>query len=414
MKEVYMDYAASAPVWPSVVEAMSSVSDGNPSSPHSVGEKARKELDAARKELAAEICAKAGEVIFTSGATESNNLALRGVFREEVGNGKNDQVEGIGFGGRGKVIVSAVEHASVWEVAQDLGVEVVVVGVDSEGKVKMGELRKLVDNETLLVSVQHANNEFGTVQPIEEIGALCKEKGVLFHVDAAQTFGKLEIDVGRMGIDLLSASAHKIGGPKGVGFLFVRDGLELAPVLVGGGQEKGLRSGTENVAGAVGFAKALEEQLKLDMDFVRGLRDRLLEGLEKLGGKLVGSRECCSEGQPAAAEIRRKNDQVVDCDRKCGIGGERLWNNVMVGFAGVDGEDLVMRLSEKGVMCGTGSACSSRKGDGRVLGALGLSEKEAGEVVRFSLGAEHTEGDVQFVLEKVGEIVKLQGLNHSS
>ena len=377
-----MDYAASAPLAEGVAEAMAAVRDGNPSSIHAVGEEARKRLDSAREVLAKEIGAKSSEVVFTSGATESNNLALKGVVQAGGNNMEDDRVGGNGLRGcsagkRKKIIVSAVEHASVWEPVQRLqeeGVEVGVVGVDSGGRVDLDSLRGMVDEETLLVSVQHANNEFGSIQGIAEIGKLCRSKGVLFHVDAAQTFGKLAIDVGKMGVDLLSASAHKIGGPKGVGLLFVKDGVSLNPVLAGGGQEKGLRSGTENVAGAVGFAAALKEQKKVDITKVKMLRDLLLEGLEGLGGKLVGSRE------------------------------GRLWNIVQVVFADKDGEEVVMRLSEKGVMAGTGSACSSRKEDGRVLKNVGLSDVEVGGVVRFSLGAGNSEVDVDFVLASVKEI----------
>lgn len=347
MKALYLDAASTTPVFPSVVQAMKSLfieRYGNPSSPHAMGDDALKTLTHARTLLAKEINARPHEVIFTSGATESNNLALFGLAH----NAKKK-----------KIIMSAIEHASIREPCEYLrswGYTIVTLPVNAHGFIDLPRLEKEIDSDTFLVSIMHANNVVGTLQDIASIGALCRKKGVVFHTDAAQSFGKLKIDVRAMQIDLLSASAHKIGGPKGIGLLYVREGLSLGPVQFGGGQERGVRSGTENVAGAVGFSKALEEVKKKDWTRISRCRDALMNELEKIGGVINGSRIY------------------------------RLANNVHVSFPGVDADMLVTRLSHKGIYVSTGSACESRgEKDDHVLRALGLGKKEIEGSIRISL-----------------------------
>jgi len=280
---------------------------------------------------------------------------------------------------RNKILVSAIEHPAVLEVAVALrkeGYEVKRIPVDKEGILKMEELEKELDSGVLLVSVMHVNNEIGVVQDLAQIGAMCKEKGAIFHTDAVQSFGKEKIDVEKMGIDLLSTSAHKIGGPKGIGFLYKKDGVKLSPIIYGGGQENGARSGTENVPGIVGFAKALELQGKVDKEKIEKMRDKLISGLEKLGGKINGSKK------------------------------QRIAGNVHVSFPGLEGDSLVLFLSEKGIMASTGSACSSKnKEESSVLKALGLNKKELSGSLRFTLGPEVKDKDIDYVLQELGRIL---------
>lgn len=368
MKEIYLDNAATTKVYPEVVREMSGVmrdSYGNPSSIHAVGEKAEKKMNDARKKIAKEIGAKAGEIVFVGSGTEADNLAVRGVV----------DISGVG---KRKIVISAIEHDAIWESANSLkGYEVVVVGVDSGGRIDLKKLEKEIDGNTALVSIIHANNEIGVVQDLKKIGGICKKKGVYFHTDAVQSFGKLKIDVGMTGIDLLSGSAHKIGGPKGVGFLYVKDGLKIGSVIHGGGQEKGIRSGTENVAGIVGFAKALEIVRKVNKKKIEKLRDRLIDGLEKIGGKINGDRV------------------------------KRLYNNVNVSFEGVEGDSVVMFLSSKGIMCSSGSACSAKLGkESRVLKAIGLGKGEIKGALRFSLNEDVDEKDIDYVIKEVEKTVR--------
>jgi len=367
-KEIYLDNAATTRVYPAVVREIEKVlvrNYGNPSSIHAVGERAEKKVMEARKEIAREIGARAGEIVFVGSGTEADNLALKGVA-DASGPRKK------------KIVISAIEHDAVWESAAALkGYEIVVIGVDREGKLDLKRLKKEIDRETVLVSVIHANNEIGTVQDLKEIGKICRKKGVYFHTDAVQSFGKLKIDVEKMKIDLLSGSAHKIGGPKGIGFLYVRRGVKINPIMFGGGQEKGLRSGTENVAGIVGFAKALKIIKKVRKKNIERLRDRLIDGLERTGGRINGSRE------------------------------ERLYNNVNVSFSEVEGDDVVMFLSQRGIMCSTGSACSAKnKKESRVLRAIGLKKGEVKGALRFSLNEDVSARDVDYIVKEVERVVK--------
>ena len=363
MKPLYLDAASTTPVFPAVVKAMMpffSQTYGNPSSPHTLGEQALKALNDARTRLARELHAKPQEIIFTSGATESNNLALFGLAHHSK---------------KKKIIVSSIEHASMrapCDYLRSWGYTIVTLPVNSEGFVDCARLEKEIDDATLLVSVMHANNVVGTLQDIGTIGKLCRKKNILFHTDAAQSFGKHAIDVRAMNVDLLSASAHKIGGPKGVGLLYVREGINLGTVMFGGGQERGIRSGTENVAGAVGFATAIAEVKKKDWKKISRCRDTLMQELEKMGGVVNGSRVY------------------------------RLANNVHVSFPPVDSEMLVTRLSQKGIYVSTGSACESR-GDKEdyVLRALGLGKKEIEGSIRISLWDALSQNEIKQTVNKI-------------
>lgn len=355
---IYLDNNSTTAVNPGVVKAMGKVGYGNPSSSHDLGEEALKSMNDAGDVLAREIGCKAWELVFTSGATEANNLAVFGVARS---------------GKKKKIIISAIEHASVYEPCMALkkeGFQIVEIRVGKNGILDMEKLEKEIDSKTGLVSIIHGHNEIGVLQDIGKIGKICKRKGVLFHTDAVQSFGKEKIDVRKMGIDLLSASAHKIGGPKGSGFLYVKEGIKLKPLIYGGGQERGLRGGTENVSGIVGFAEALKEIKKVNWDKVSRVRDYLISGLEKIGGKINGS---------------------VD---------RRLAGNVNVSFPGKNSEMLVISLSQKGIMCSARSACSEKdKKENRILKALGISEKDRKGTLRFGLNEKIGKREIDIILK---------------
>jgi len=353
MKPIYLDNAATTPVYPAVVNAMQPYFTrifGNPSSPHALGEAAQKEMQDARRMLAKGIGAQPWEIVFTSGGTEANNLAIQGITRTTRTNSA-----------RKKIIISAIEHSSVWEPVELLknqGYKTVIVPVTREGIVKYDVLEHEIDANTLLVSIMYINNEIGTIQDIARIGALCHAKGAYFHTDAVQSFGKLPIDVKKFNIDLMSASAHKIGGSKGIGLLYIRENIPLQPLIVGGEQEKGIRGGTENVAGIVGFAKANEITKKLPVAKVKSSRDKLLQELEKLGGIPNTPHEQC------------------------------IYTAINIHFPNVDADLLVMKLSHLGVYCSTRSAClSKQKEENRILGALGLSKSIQKSSLRLTLHA---------------------------
>ena len=348
MKPIYLDNAATTPAYPEVIIAMQPYFTkiyGNPSSPHALGETAQKAMQDARRMLAKEIGAQPWEIVFTSGGTEANNLVISGITRAASA--------------KKKIIISAIEHSSVWEPVELLknkGYTVIIVPVTSRGIVKYDVLEREIDAKTLLVSIMHVNNEIGTIQDIVRIGTLCHAKGAYFHTDAVQSFGKLPIDVKKSNIDFLSASAHKIGGPKGVGLFYVRENLSIQPLIVGGGQERGVRGGTENVAGIVGFAKANEITKKLPVMKVKISRDNLLQELEKLGGIPNSSREQC------------------------------IYTTINIHFPSVDADLLVMKLSHLGVYCSTRSAClSKQKKENRILSALELSKAVQKSSLRLTL-----------------------------
>ncbi len=366
---LYLDNAASEKVDRRVADAMQKYfldEYGNASSVHEIGENARKAVEASRKSIANYIDAKPEEIIFVSGGTEANNLALQGVA--------------LANSSKKKVIVSAIEHASVLEVCEFMknkGYDIVKIPTDKYGIIDIAGLEKEIDSDTLLVSIMHVNNEIGVVQDIKKIGELCRRKGVYFHSDCVQSIGKEKIDVVKMGIDLLSASAHKTGGPKGIGFLYVKNGVKIKPIIYGGGQERGLRSGTENVPGIVGFAKALELASKINKNKVEAIRDKLINGLRKISGRINGSIE------------------------------NRIYNNVNVSFPGIDGETLVLFLSHKGIYTSTGSACSSRMSkESHVLKSLGLNEKEIKGSLRLTIGEDVNEKDIDYIIDEISKVVK--------
>jgi len=368
-KIIYLDNAATTKVYPEVAEEMKKYLTeeyGNPSSIHSLGDRAAEAIKIAREKIAKEIGAKPWEIIFTSSGTEANNLVINGL--------------GIANPKKKKIIISSIEHPSVSEACKFLlkwGYKIVEIPVDKEGIVDLKRLEKEIDDQTLLVSVMHVNNEIGTMQDIKRIGEICKQKRVYFHTDAVQSFAKLNIDVSNMKIDLLSASGHKIGGPKGIGFLYIGEGIKISPIAVGGGQERGFRSGTENVPGIMGLAKALELAKKVNKDKIIKLRYALIFELEKIGGKINGSKT------------------------------KRIYNNVNVSFSGIEGDTAVVYLSEKGIICSTGSACKSKQlKESHVLAALGLTKKEISGSLRFTLNEDISEKDINYIVSEVDKVVK--------
>jgi len=370
-----MDYAATTPVDPRVVKAMLpylSKKFGNTMSLHSFGQEAKQALEESREVVANLMGAKPNEIIFTSSATESNNLALKGIAFANKEKGRH-------------IIISQIEHPCIMESARWLetqGFEVTRLKVDKYGLVDPEDVKKAIKKNTILVLIMHANNEIGTIEPIEEIGRICKERGVYFHTDAAQTFGKIPIDVNKMNIDLLTASSHKMYGPKGVAALFVREGTKIEPLIHGGGHEAGLRSSTVNVSAIVGLAKACEickKEMKKEGQRLIKLRDKLIKGiLEKIPDSHLN-------GHP-------KN---------------RLPNNANFWFSFVEGESMVIQLDLLGIAASTGSACSSAKLEpSHVLLAIGLKPQEAHGSLRLSLGRWTTEKEIDYVLEVLPEVVK--------
>lgn len=360
---IYLDYNATTPVDRAVLEAMLpyfAENFGNASSIHSSGQRGRSAVDAARDSVAALIGAKPAEVVFTSGGTEADNLALLGSVMASNQSRKH-------------VITTAIEHHAVLNAAQALekqGIEVTYVSVGSGGVVDPQDIRRALRPETILISVMHANNELGTIQGIGEIGRIAAEADVYFHCDAVQSAGKMPLDVNRLGVDLLSVSAHKIYGPKGVGALYVRTGTPLEPQFHGGHHERDRRPGTENVPGIVGFGKAAElAKMNCETDAVRlgVFRDRLEEMLTGSLGSVY-----------------------VNGDR-----GRRVANTTNLAFAGAGGEALVIALDLQGISCSTGAACSSGAVEpSHVLLAIGLTADEARSSLRFSVGRATTSDEI--------------------
>jgi len=373
MKKVYFDYAATTPVDPKVVEAIKPFlidKFGNPASMHSFGLDAESALIRSRKTIASFINAKTDEVIFTSSATESNNLAIKGVAWAKA---------------KGHILISGIEHDCVIESAKWLkkqGYKVDFVPVNKFGLIDPQVVASMIKKDTILVSIMHANNEIGTIQSIAEIGRICKKNSIVFHVDAAQTMGKELIDVKKMNIDLLTGSSHKIYGPKGVGMLYVKNGVLLTPLIHGGGQEQGLRSSTVNVAGIVGFAKAIElvkKQMKKENKRLIKLRDKIITKVLK----------------------------TIPNSYLNGHPKKRLANNINLRFDFIEGESLLLRLSNKGIAVSTGSACSSPKlVPSHVLLAIGLRPEQAHGSIRISLGRRTTEKEVDYFLSVLPKIVK--------
>ncbi|HEY8758221.1 MAG TPA: cysteine desulfurase family protein [Candidatus Limnocylindria bacterium] len=375
MRRVYLDHAATTPVDPEVAELMAKVLrdvPGNPSSIYAEGRLARALVDRAREEVAQAIGAEPAEIVFTSGGTEADNLALRGVLKAREG-----EADGI--------VTTAIEHHAVLDTAHDLEAHgqarVSVIGVDRDGRVAPADVQAALDARTAIVSVMHGNNEIGTLQPIADIGAICRDRGVTFHSDAVQTVGALEIDVRAIPVDLLSVNAHKFYGPKGVGALYVRRGTRIATVQTGGGQEQGRRTGTENVAGVVGLGAAMRiATAKRAAESARQtrLRDALIAGIRS-----------------------RIPDATLT-----GHPTERLPNNASFCFSGTQGEALVVSLDLEGFSASSGSACTSGNTDpSHVLLALGLERDLAQGSLRLTLGRSTTDDDIAALLDALPPIV---------
>jgi cysteine desulfurase len=382
LKLIYLDYAATTPVDKRFLKEMLpylSEEFGNSMSLHSFGQTAKLALENSRQVLAEIINAKPNEIIFTGSATESNNTVLKGIaFIKKSGH----------------IIISSIEHPCIIESAKWLekqgfsaqggpasGWEITKLPVDKFGMVNPEDVKKAIKENTILVSVMHASNEIGTIQPIAEIGKICKDAGVLFHTDASQSFGKEPIDVEKMNIDLLTASAHKIYGPKGVGLLYIRQGTRIEPLLHGGGQENGVRGSTVNVAGIVGFAKAAElckKEMKKEANRQTVLRNYLIKNVLKIKNSYLN-------GHPT----------------------NRLANNANFSFDFVEGESLLMQLDMEGISCSTGSACSSFKLEpSHVLLATGLKPEQAHGSLRVSLGRFTTKKDIEKIIKVLPKIVE--------
>lgn len=375
MKRVYLDHAATTPVDPEVAEAMARVlaqTHGNPSSVYAEGREARALVDRARDEVAAALGAGPAEIVFTGGGTESDNLALRGTFIARKGDGD-------------RIVTTAIEHHAVLDTAHALAAQaharITVLPVDRDGRVSADEIARAIDPGTVLVSVMHGNNEIGTLQPIAEIGRVCRERGVTFHSDAVQTVGALPFDVGQIPVDLVSVNAHKFYGPKGVGALYVRQGTRLATLQTGGGQERGRRTGTENVAGIVGLGVAMRlAQAHRDTESARQatLRDRLIDGVQA-----------------------RIPDSILT-----GHPLHRLPNNASFCFPGTQGEALVVSLDLAGFAVSSGSACTSGNTEpSHVITALGLDRATAQGSLRLTVGRGTTAADIDALLDALPPIV---------
>lgn len=381
-KRIYFDYAATTPIDPRVVKIMTSFLQkgfGNTMSIHSFGQEAKYALEESREEVASLIGANPSEIIFTSSATESNNLVLKGIAFANKNKGNH-------------IIISQIEHPCIMETAKWLetqGFKVTRIGVDKYGLVKIADIKKAIKKETLLVSIIHASNEIGTIQPIKEIGKVIKKfnirypkSKIYFHTDCAQSFGKIEINVNEMNIDLLTASSHKMYGPKGVACLYVRRGTKIEPILHGGGQEFGLRSSTVNVPAIVGFAKACKickKIMKKEAKRLTKLRDKLIKGVLK----------------------------KIDRSYLNGHPKKRLPNNANFWFEFVEGESLVIQLDLLGIAASTGSACSSAKMEpSHVLLAIGLKPHQAHGSLRITLGRWTKEKDINYFLKVLPPAIK--------
>jgi len=390
MTRVYLDHNATTPVEPSVLDAMLpylSGEFGNAASIHTFGQRARAAVETAREQVAALIGARPQEIVFTSGGTEADNHAIFGTVAAPVSwpavpskNPLDDLERRFSIAHLKHVITSNIEHEAVLNTCQELakrGVAVTYLPVDREGLISPDQLRRAIRKETVLITVMHANNELGTVQPLEDIGRIAVEADVYFHTDAVQSAGKLAIDVNALHLDLLALSGHKFYAPKGIGALYIRGGTRLQQLLYGGHHQRGFRPGTENVAGIVGLGKAAEmarKSLGEDAARISALRNQLEEGL-----------------------LLR-----VPHSRANGARAPRTPNTSNITFPGIEGEALVIALDLKGLACSTGAACSSGAVEpSHVLTAIGLTPDEARASLRFSLGRHTTPADIQFALEVV-------------
>jgi cysteine desulfurase len=372
-KEIYLDHASTTYLDEEVFKEMEpyfSKNYGNPGSLHYKGLESKEALDMSREKVAKLVGSDVEELVFTSGGTESINLAIKGVALTK---------------GKGHIITTTVEHPAVLETCRFLekkGFKVTYLDVDKDGIVSVKEVEKALRKDTILVSIIYANNEIGTINPVAKIGRVLRKKGILFHTDACQAGGALNINVKDLDVDLMTLNGSKIYGPKGIGLLYVKKGVKLEPLIHGGGQENGLISGTENIPGIIGFAKALElGQQKREEENGRlvELRDRLVTGvLEKISKTFLN-------GHPT----------------------ERLPNNANISFLDVEGESILLHLNEKEIYVSTGSACSSKELEiSHVLNAIGLKADAAHGSIRFSLGKRTTKGDIDYVLKVLPGIIE--------
>ncbi|MDR3063203.1 MAG: cysteine desulfurase NifS [Methanobrevibacter sp.] len=378
---MYLDHAATTPVRDEVVKEMEPYFIkyfGNPSTYYKIGREAKKAMEKARVQVAELIGAKPEEIIFTNGGTESDNVAIKGIAFKNKKKGNH-------------IITSVIEHPAVDETCKYLekqGFEVTYLPVYKEGIVRVGDVKSAIRDDTILITIMHANNEIGTIQPIAEIGKIAKENNITFHSDAVQSVGKIPVDVNDLSVDLLSLSSHKIYGPKGVGALFVRKGVRLEEIIHGGGQEKNLNSGTENVPGMVGLGKACEiakNELNHNITYLTQLRDDL-------------------------------TDKILNSIEKSYLNGDlkrRVPGTVNLRFTGIEGEGLVLLLDGKGICVATGSACSSKKLEASpVLKAIGLEDVDSHGSLRLTFGSENTPEDVDKTVEVIKEsVAKLRAMS---
>ena len=372
---IYMDHSATSPVDPEVFEAMKPYftdSFGNASTLYSLGREGREAIESAREEVASIIGAETKEIIFTSGGTESDNIAILGTAYKLKKKGNH-------------IITSDIEHPAVDETCKYLeknGFTVTYLPVYEDGIVKVKDLEDAITDKTILITIMHANNEIGTIQPITDIGRIAQENNIYFHTDAVQTVGKIPVNVKELKVDMLSLSAHKLYGPKGIGALYLRQGVRIEPLMHGEGHEKGIRPGTENVPGIVGLGKACsiaKENLQKDAQKLTSLRDMLIDNV-----------------------LAENEDSYLNGHRT-----KRLPNNANFRFTGIEGESLILHLDAKGIATSTGSACSSTKLEpSHVLMAIGLKEVEAHGSLRISLGHENTEEDIEYTITAIKEVVE--------
>ena len=378
MNKVYMDFGATTPVDQEIVQAMIPFFEtnyGNPASTHSFGEKAADAIEQSRHNVASIIHSTSDEIIFTSGGTESDNLAIKGIalLNEDIRTKKGPHI-----------ITTEIEHPAVLETCRYLktiGFDIAYLPVDQDGLISLSNLEETISKNTFLCSIIYANNEIGTIQPMKEIGEITSQNGVLLHTDAVQAIGKIPIDVKKEHIDLLSISSHKIYGPKGEGALYLKKGIKPVPLFHGGGHEKGIRSSTLNTPGIVGLGKACElGRKRLEKDRKKMIRQRNL-----LIKNILTIKKSFLNGHPI----------------------KRLPNNAHFRFSAVEGESLHMMLDEKGIAVATGSACSSKKlAPSHVLLALGLKPEEAHGSLRFTIGRSTTDNDIQYVSDVLPGIVQ--------
>ena len=380
MKTTYLDNASSTKVDERVLKAMLpyfSEKYANASSKHEAGQQIREAVENSRKIIAKEINVKSNEIIFTSGGTESNNFALKGLFFYNKQNNSE----------KNHIITTKIEHASILESCKFLekqGAKITYLDVDKEGFIDLKQLEKSITKKTFLVSIIHGNNEIGIIQDLEKIGKICKEKKVLFHTDACQSFTKTFLDVKQQNLDLISLNSHKIHGPKGIGALYIREGTKIIPLIHGGGHEFQKRSGTENVPGIISFAEAVKISNTKDNQRMIILRDKLINGLLKIPNTRLNG----------AIGYSEKHKE------------KRLCNNINISFKNIDAEMLQSYLEKKGIYVSAGSACQSHiNKSSHVLKAIGLKENEINGSIRISISKYTTKKEVEYFLGEIRKVV---------